>query len=196
MAALDPRASQGAAVAAALIVAVLSWQRGYQATRRAVAADRAQIAALTERLARMETLVQAGGGAALWRSRQQQRLAALDARFPSAAQLPVLLNALVDAVKATDATLLNTEQGHLEPVLENGQPVLMDGLPCYQLPVTVLAEGRFRDVLRLVGHVTSDAFPSVVTLEAVELRIKDDATATLDIALTLRLSVIGHASAS
>lgn len=196
MAILDPRASQGAAAAAALIVAVLSWQHGYQAARRAVAADRSQITSLTERLAQMEALVQAGGGAALWRSRQEQRLAALDARFPSDAQLPTLLNALVDAVKTTKAKLLNTEQGALGPVLENGEPVLVGGLPCYQLPVTVSAEGRFGDVVRVVEQVTGDAFPSAATLEAVDLRIKDPVSATLDINLTFRLVVIGHASVS
>jgi hypothetical protein len=196
MAVLDPRASQGVAAAAALIVTVLSWQHGYQAAYRAVTADRTQIASLTERLGEMEALVQAGGGDALWRSRQEQRLAALDARFPSDEQLPALLNALVDAVKTAGAKLLNTEQGTPEPVLESGQPVLVGGLPCYQLPVTVSAEGRFGDVVRVVEQVTGDAFPSAATLEAVDLRLKDPVNATLDINLTFHVVVVGHASAS
>lgn len=189
---LDPRASQGAAVVAAALAAVVSWQWGYQPAVRAFGRDRERIAATTARLRDVESMVQAAGGQRAWRASYEQRLARLTARLPQPSQLPALLNALVDGLKAADVKLLNVEQGNMEPVRDGQQPLLFQGNPCYQLPVTVTAEGRFSEVLAALERLTGEAFPSAVSLEQADLRIKDAATVTLGATLKLNLYVVGN----
>ncbi len=191
---LDPRVSQSAAVVAAALAAMVSWQWGYQPAVRAFRRDREHIATMTARLHDVESMVQAAGGERTWRANYAQRLAQLTARLPQPSQLPALLNALVDGLKATDVTLLNVEQGNMEPVRDGQQPLLFQGNPCYQLPVTVTAEGRFSEVLAALERLTGEAFPSVLSLERVDLRIKDAATVTLGATLNVHLYVIGSPS--
>ena len=194
---LDPRASQGAAVFAAAMVAIVSWQWGYQLTVRACMRDRERIATLTARLRDVESMVQAAGGAEAWRSSHEQQLRQLTTRLPHPSQLPALLNALVDGLKAADVKLLNVEQANMEAAHDGQQqPILFQGLPCFQLPVTVTAEGRFSEVLAALERLTGEMFPSVLSIEQVELRIKDASTAKLGATLKVNLYVVGSPKTS
>jgi len=192
MTTLDPRASQGTAVLAAAIAVVMSWQWGYQPAGRAFTRDRERVTTMTARLRDVESMVQAAGGQDAWRASQTQRLALLKARLPQPSQLPALLNALVDGLKVGDVKLLNMEQGNMEAAHEGEQPLLFRGVPCFQLPVTITAEGRFSEVLALLERLTSDTFPSVLSLERVDLRMRDVTTATLGATLNVNLYVIGN----
>lgn len=194
MTTLDPRASQGTAVLAAAIAMVLSWQWGYQPAVRAFARDRDRVTTITARLRDVESMTQAGGGADVWRASQARRLALLKARLPQPSQLPALLNALVDGLKVDDVKLLNVEQGNMEAAQEGEQPLLFQGVPCFQLPVTITAEGRFSEILAVLERLTADTFPSVLSLERVDLRMRDVITATLGATLKVNLYVVGSPS--
>lgn len=188
---MDPRARHGLVVLLASVVALASWGWGYRPAVRAYRRDQQDVVRLTERLAHVEAMVQASGGAALWQVRMSQRLAAIKGRFPSPEQLPQLLNALVDTIKAGDLKLVNVSQGNLEPVQDEGQPVLLEDLPCYRLPVTITAESRYHALVHVLEQVMSEAFPSVVSLEDADLRLTDPLSARLGATLTLHLYVVG-----
>jgi len=168
-----------------------SWQWGYQAAARGYQRDRSQMALLRERIATVNTMVQAAGGEAAWLSRQHQRLAALQARFPGEAQVPHLLNTLVEGLKAGEMKLVNVTQGNLEPVQDGGTPLVVEGVPYYRLPVTVTGEGRYLAVLAALERLTGDTFPGVVGIGHVELHLKEPTSSTLDAALQLFLYVSG-----
>jgi len=191
---IDPRLSQGAAVLAAGAMVVISWRFGYQPAIRAYREDQQQVAELSARLAQVDTMVQAAGGVETWRAHNLQRLDALNNRFPPQAQLPQLLNALVDAVKLGEVKLVNVSQGNLEAVQDVGQPVLVDGQPCYRLPVTVTAEGRYHSLVQALDRIMAETFPSLVGIEQAELRLKDPLGAKLDATLQLYLYVVGTPS--
>src|SRR3989338_6677190 len=140
---IDPRISQGAAVLVAGLVTVGSWRWGYQPAVRAYRQDQQQVETLSARLAQIDAMVQAAGGMETWRTHHLERLTTLKRRFPPQTEVPQLLNALVDAVKAADLKLLNASQGNVEAVQDGGQPLLLDGQPYYRLPGTVTAEGRY-----------------------------------------------------
>ena len=190
----DPRLTQTAKVLLAGVVVWWSWQHGYQAVVQAYARDRAEVGALSVRLSQLDALVQAAGGEAEWLARNQQRLETLKGKFPSQTQVPQVLNAFVDTLKAGEIRLSNVSQGNVEPVEEAGQPLLIDGQPCYRLAVTVTAEGRYHAVLDALGRLAADPFPSLVALERMDLRRKDAAGARLDATLQLHLFVMGSSS--
>ena len=190
---LDPRASQGAAVFAAAMAAIVSWQWGYQSTVRVCMRDRERIATLTARLRDVESMVQAAGGAEAWRSSHEQQLRQLTTRLPNPSQLPALLNALVDGLKAADVKLVNVEQANMEAAHDGQQqPILFQGMPCFQLPVIVTVEGRFSEMLAALERLTGEMFPSVLSIEQVDLRIKDAATVQLGAIFKVNLYVIGN----
>lgn len=180
-------------IAGSLVAA--SWQWGYQAAARAYWRDRGQMALLTERISQVHAMVQAAGGEAAWLSRQQQRLVALKARFPQQAQVPQLLNTLIDGLKAGEMKLVNVTQGNLEPVQEGGTPLVVEGVPYHRLPVTVTGEGRYLAVLATLERLTGDAFPGVVGIGHVELRLKEPTGSKLDATLQLFLYVSGTPTA-
>ena len=189
MRAFSPLIRQGCAVLIAGMVAALSWLFGYEPSVRRYVRDRQQVGALTTRIAQWEAVVQASGGETAWLARNQQRLTQLRERFPQQTQLPQLLNALVEALKAGEMKLLNVTQGNVEPMQEAGNPIRINGRVCYRLPVTVTAEGRYHVIREAIERVSSEAFPAVVSLEQVELRLKEATTAKLDVTLYLYLYV-------
>ena len=191
---VDPRISQGVAVLVAGIVAIGSWRWGYQPAVRAHQQDEQQVAALSTRLAQVEAMVQTAGGVKTWQTHNLQRLATLKNRFPPQAQVPQLLNALVDAVKTGEVTLLNVSQGNVEPVLDAGQPVLIEGQPCYRLSVTMTAEGRYHALIEALARITAETFPSVVSIAQADFRVKDPLGAQLAATLQLYLYVVGTPS--
>ncbi|MBI2495960.1 MAG: hypothetical protein HYY59_00380 [Candidatus Omnitrophica bacterium] len=192
---IDPLVLQTAALVVAGLVVGASWWWGYQPAVRAYGRDRDQIALRQQEIATVNALVKPAGGEAAWLAQHQQLFASLKARFPEETQLPQLLNALVDALKAGELRVADVTQGNLEPVQDQETPLLIGGLPCRRLPVTVKAEGRYHAVLAALDRITSTAFPGVVGLEQVELRVKDAAAPTLDTTVQLFLYVVGSSTA-
>ena len=191
MRALDPRLSQGLAVVIAGIACVLSWRFGYHRAVHRFRQDRVQVAALTARIAQIDVVMQRAGGTAKWLADNQRRLATLRAKFPQHEQMPQLLNALVDALKTGEVDLVNMTQGNLERVQANNAPLLIDGTPCYRLPVTMITEGRYHAVLAALERLMDETFPTVVSIEQVDFHLKDAAGATLEATLHLNVYVTG-----
>lgn len=188
---MDPRLAHVALVAAVSAVVALSWRYGYQQAVAAYHRDVRQVATLKERVAQVDPVVLAVGGEAAWFTRQQERLEAFKVKFPKQTQLPQLLNALVDTLKAGEMRLVNVVQGNLEPVLKDDHPLLIEGLPCYRLPVAISAEGRYYAVLEAIERLKSESFPALVSIGQVELRRKDAAGLRLDATIQLSLYVFG-----
>jgi Tfp pilus assembly protein PilO len=126
--------------------------------------------------------------------RHQQRLAQMKAKMPQQAQLPQLLNTMVDEFKGSELKLVDIVQDNLEPVREAEVSLLFDGAPCYRLPITIKAEGRYLGLLSLVERLTGEAFPALVSLERVDLRIKGTGPA-IEATMEFSLYVVGAASA-
>jgi len=190
----DPRISQGAAVLAAVAIVGVSWTLGYQPAVRAVGQDRQQAQLLRAQLSQVEAMVQTSGGMEAWHAHHLKRLETLKRRFPPQAQLPQLLNALADTVKMGEVKLVNVSQGNVEPVTDAEQPLLVDGQPCYRLPVTVTAEGRYHAIVQALERLMAETFPSVVSLRQADLQLKDPQGAQLAATLQLYLYVVGGAA--
>ena len=195
----NPLFSQGLAVLIMAAVAMMSWRFCYQPSLRAYQRDRAQAATLTKRLSDIETMLSAEGGQKAWTSHHQRRLTQLKGRFPTPTELPQVLNRLVDVVKSGELRLLNIGQGNLEPLKESGKPVLVEGAPCYRLPITMSTEGRYRAIVTMLEQLSSDTFQGVVSVKQAELSLKKSPgmllTATLQLDLYL-LSADSPAAAS
>ena len=191
---MDPRLSQGLAVLASGAIVVVSWTLGYEPAVRAYRQDRQQVEALGAQLAHVEAMVQTAGGMETWHAHHVKRLQTLKQRFPPQSQLPQLLNALSDTVKMGKVKLLNVSQGNVEPVLDAEQPVLVEDQPCYRLPVTVTAEGRYHAIVQAMERLAAETFPSVVSVQQVELQLKDSQGSVLAATVKLYLYVVGAPS--
>ncbi len=185
----DQRVLHGVVAAAAAAVA-WSGLFGYHRADRAFHLARHRLAEESARLARFEAMVQESGGATAWQFEQQQRLAQLERRFPSQPELPRLLDAMLDAVARGQVELRDVAQGNLEPVMANGQPLLIDDQPCHQLPVTVTLEGRYHAVLWALGQLVGEEFPAVVTMEEMAFRLQEGTGALVKATAHLRLYVV------
>lgn len=194
---LDPRAQHACLVVVALMLGGLSWQLAY---RRLVAAYRQDLArekTLQERLVQTQALVSGAGGADAWLARNQQRLAQLNGRFPNESQIPQLLNALVEQLhQSGDFRLANITQGNLEPALDAGKPLQIDGAQCLRLPVTVKGSGRYHAILALLDWIMNEPFPCVVSLERIQLRTESPEGPRLQVLLQLSLHVVRSPSSS
>ena len=168
-----------------------SWQLGYAPVQRANEQGRRERTQLSEEIAKVEAIVQQEGTMAAWLTARQQQLSQFQRRVPEPAQLPMLLNTIVDTVKNGELKLINVEQGNLEPVPDGAATLTLEGRSCYRLPVIVTAEGRYHAVLGALDQLTSERFPLVVGLERVEMRIQDPLGATLSAILHLSLYVAG-----
>lgn len=191
MRALDPRLVQGAFAAAAAAAVLLSWRWGYQQAAAAYHRDAGQAAALKARIDGVEPVMRSLGGEEAWLAQAKARLQALKVKFPKQTQLPQLLNALVETLKAGEIRLVNVVQGNLEPVLKDEQPLSVEGVSCYRLPVTITAEGRYYAVLEAIERLRSASFPSLVSIGQVELRRRDAVSTRLDATIQLFLYVFG-----
>ena len=188
MRAMDPRLVHASLVVAAGAVVMMSWQWGYRKAMAAYQRDTRQVATLKGHLAGVDPVILASGGTEAWFTQQQARLDAFKVKFPKQTPLPQLLNALVDTLKAGETKLVNVVQGNLEAVHKDDKPLLIEGVPCYQLSVTITAEGRYYAILEAIERLKSE---TLVSVGQVELRRKDAAGARLDATIQLRLYVFG-----
>ena len=191
MSALDQRVVQLGGVLLAALLLVMSWQRGFRQTVDRMAQDQRRVAVLTDQLARWQAAFQSAGGQAAWMARAQRQLAQQAGKFPQQAQVPQVLNTLVEAFKDGETKLVNVGQGNLEPVQDEGVALRFDGVPCYRLPITVEVEGRYHAIRQALERLTGEAFPAVVSIGRVELRLKDAANLQLQATIRLVVYVIG-----
>jgi len=181
----DLRLLEGLWVVLGTGLLMVVWHGGLRATQAEYHRLVQRRAALESQLAGVEAVVKEVGSASDWLTAQHQRLAALRARVPMQAHLPQLLNAVANLAQASDVKVANLAQGNLEPVLQDGQPVLLDGRPCARLPVTMTAEGGYHAVRAMLEQLTDEAFPGVVSVQQIELARPAAGGARL--AATLRL---------
>ncbi len=173
------------------VVMVASWCFGYAPMRTARVQHRQQLAEATTQLARVDDLVRPFGSEAAWSAAAQQRLAALQARFRRYDELPQLLEALVQTFKSSELRLVDVGQGNVEQAHVGDQPLVIDGEPSLRLPVTMVAEGRFRALLAVLDRLAADTFPGVVTLDHAEIQLKEKGTGVVTAQLQLELYVMG-----
>ncbi len=183
-----PLITHGLAAFGAALLLGTSWQRGYLPARDRYVRDHRQAVALAGRLSEVETMVQAQGLSA-WLVDHRQRLYRLQARLPDQARLPELLNALADTWKAGGVTLLNVEQGNLEPIPDVVVPPALSGTAYYRLPVTLTAEGRYQVMVTTIDRMMSESFPGVVSVSQLDVRLKDPDGTRLSATLHLYLYV-------
>ena len=193
---MDQRVTQSLILGAATLTLAASWLQGYQPSARAYARDLTHIASLKDRLATLETTLQSAGGEAAWLLQHRQRLSQLQARFPQHAQLPKVLNALVEAMRSGEVRLLNIVQGHVEPMKEGAGQLLIEGSPCYRLHVTVTAEGRYHAIMAALKRLMSESFPGVVTIEQSSMQLKQETGNTLLVTLQLSVYLLGAEAAN
>lgn len=190
----NPLVWQGLIALVMGVVAVVSWQFGYRPARSTYRHDVAEKSTLMKRLADVEAMVTVNGGKDAWMSLHRQRLAQLKARFPTQAELPKILNLLVDVVKSGDLKLLNVAQGNAEPLKESDGPVLIEGMPCYRLLVTMMAEGRYHAIVAAMERFSGDTFQGVVSLKQMELALKKSPGAALSSTLQLDVYLLNPAA--
>ncbi len=178
-------------MAAAALAVWLSWRVGYHPIDAAYQRRRLRVAQLTQQLGAFDALVQESGGAAAWQQQQEGQLATLRAQFPQQAQLPEVINGLVNGFKTSDVKLLDVSQGNLEPVEHDGTPVLIDGHPCQQLPVAITAEGRYHALIGVLERFSASAVPGLIRVEQLELALKDPTSATLTAVMRVSVYLIG-----
>jgi hypothetical protein len=188
----NPWLSQGLGILAAVVALALCWSRAYQPITQAYRRHQQAVSALQSQLRQLETELNAAGGQAMWWQRQQQKLTDLKLRFPDHQQLPELISRLIATVGDSGLRLVNVAQGNLELVQAHGAPVQIRNAPCYQVGVTVQAEGRFHAVVAAVERLTDERFPVVVAVRQVELAVKETSeTAVLSALIELQLYVVG-----
>ena len=191
MSSVDPRLSQGVLVIVAALFCAWGWQGGYQVALGRDQRDQSQVVLLRQRLAKTSTMVEQAGGKTAWLTEHQQRLAALRAKLPSQEQLPAILDALVEAVKDADVKLVYMTQDDLELLRMGETPILIDGLSCYRLPVTMSVEGHYHAVRAALDQFTNEAFPALVSVQRVELQLKDVQSVTLGGTVRLHVYLTG-----
>ncbi len=189
---LDPRFAPWIGCGAALFAIAITWQVGLRPSTATAHRAAAEAEALSTRIAAMDVMVQAAGGAAPWQRAQDARLRRLQARLPQQEQLPGLLNAIDGVFRQGTLSLINLNQGGLEPALENGVPVVVGPGICYRLPLTVNAQGRYADLVGALEQLTGDAFPGLVSVEELQLRRAGDGP-KVDATISLTVYVTGLA---
>ena len=187
----DPRLTQGLATLIAAMACGSSWQWGLQPIVRSYRADQARMIQLKTRIAQYDTLLQAAGGQEAWLARHRERLAHVQARLPDQAQLPQLLNTLVDALKRSDLTLVDVTQDRVEMVGGSVKPLLIQGAICYRLPVTIEMEGRYQVLLSAMERLTQEDFPALVSIDQGSLHLKESAGSKLRASIRLSVYVTG-----
>lgn len=166
---LDPRLLEGLWVVLGTALLMVVWHGGLRATRAEYHRLVQRRAQLEARLSGVDALVKEAGSASDWLATQRQGLDAMRARVPMQAYLPQLLNAVASLAQASDVKVVNLAQGNLEPVLQDDQPVQLNGRPCARLPVTMTAEGGYHAVRAMLEQLTDEAFPGVVSVQQLEL---------------------------
>ncbi len=191
---MNPLLSQGLPVMVVGILCLISWRAGYQPRAQVYRRDTRQVEAFSKRVSQWDAQLRQAGGEAAWRAQTQQRLAVVKARFPQQTQLPQLINAMVELLKAGDLKLLNVAQGNVELLQDASAPLLIDGAPCYRLPITVAAEGHYPALMSAIEQLSSETFPAIVTVEHLALRRKSSVDATLEATLGFSLYISGGSS--
>jgi len=179
------------------VVAGVSWFRGVRWLQAVVQGHRAAIQDLSRRIHETEAMVIPSGGLGEWLALHGQELRRLQARFPNEEELPRLLNALARQMQTDDFELGTISPGNLEPVRDaQGRDVLIDGVPCVRLPVTIQGRGRYHAMLGLLEQVLSETFPAVAALESMDLRAVSPDRPVLDVTLRLKLYLVRESSAA
>ena len=187
----DPRVMAAVTLAAASVLAVVSWQFGYQPAVRSLRAVRERVVTTSEDVSGVEAMVAAAGGEAAWLTRQHARLEVLQHRLPSSREMPRVLDAVLEQVAQSNLRLVNVAQGNPEPALDaSGQQLTLNQAQCLRLPVTITVEGRFSGVLECLSRWLDPSFRALVRIDRLQVRLRDPLTGQLTADLQLRLHAL------
>ena len=188
---MDPRILYTSVVVLLGTLLGASWATQYLPQERRLSQHRERLAHAKRQVKEIETFLEEAGGEILWRQQHELALERLRQKLPSSRQVPRLLDALVREVSRVELRLVNVTQGNLEGATDaQGQPILVNGVPCQALPATLQVEGRFRDVLNYLKVLESHNFPCVVRVEDVTFDVKAPMSSILKTSLRLRLYVL------
>lgn len=188
----DPRVRAAVTLAAASVLALVSWRVGFQPSLRALTQARSQRSTAQQDVASMEALLASEGGETAWRARQQARLKALQRRLVSSREMPRVLDAVLEQVAQSNLRLVNVAQGNLEPALDSsGQALALGGAPCLTLPVTISVEGRFSGVRECLSRWLDASFRGLVRIDRLQLQLRDPFTGQLTAEIHVRLHALG-----
>ena len=189
----DPRAAAAIMLAAASVLALVSWRIGFQPSLRALEQVRRRQAMLQAEVAATATMLQQGGGQAAWRVRQQARLEMLQHRLTSSREMPRVLDAVLEQVAQSNLRLVNVAQGNLEPARDPaGQALALGGASCLTLSVTIVVEGRFDGVLECLARWLEPSFRGLVRIDRLQMRLRDPLTGQLTADIQVRLHALGE----
>ena len=188
---VDPRVRHGLAALLMGVIAALSWSLGYLPAHRALRKTRHDVTMLQADITQLQARLAAAGGEAAWRSKQQQRVSALQRRVAPAAQTPRLLDAVIALVGDVKLKVGGVSQGNPEPVKDaQGQPVMLEQRACIGVPVTVTVDGGFHGIRMLLERLADASFPSLVTIDQLRLTMTDVKSAALHGTIKLTLDVL------
>ena len=188
---VDPRVRQGLVVLLIAGVAMVSWSLAYKPAQRALRTTRQEVTRLRADIEQLQQRLTSAGGDAVWTSRQQERLRALQRRVASSAQIPRLLDTVIALVGDVKLKVGGVSQGNPEPVKDaQGRPVMLEQRACLGVPVTLTVDGAFHGIQLLLERLTDASFPSLVNIEQLRLNVTDVKTATLHGTIKLTLYVL------
>ena len=189
----DPRSMAAVTLAAASVLALVSWRVGFQPALRALAQARHRQSATQQAVASAEAMVASDGGQAAWLARQHARLEALQRQLPSSREMPRVLDAVLEQVAQSNLRLVNVAQGNPEPALDaSGQQLTLNQAQCLRLPVTITVEGRFAGVLECLSRWLDPSFRALVRIDRLQVRLRDPLTGQLTADIQVRLHALGE----
>ncbi len=189
--AVDPRLSHAIGIVCLGAAVVFSWHAPYRANLHALEQSREHLVSLHQQIAKTQQILSQAGGEAAWTATQQQILESVKQRFVPSRALPQLFDAVLGQVAQANLELMNVSQGNLEPAKgADGKPLLLAGMPCLQLAVTLTVQGRFAGVVDCLSQLTGPTFSGVIRIDGVHLVLKSPSGATVNGTIQLLLYVL------
>ena len=176
----DPRLTHAVGLLAILATVIGSWRLLYVPATRRLEAARTHLSSLRQQVAQLEAMLAQAGGAPEWLARQQDVLSELTRRIPPSREVPGLLDRLLEQAGVNDLKVVDVNQGNLEPATDaEGSPILAGDIPCLALPVTVTADGSFRNAVAFLEEISGAGLPALVTVKRVRMKTHHPLNATL-----------------
>ena len=188
----DPVVTHTAGLLAVLATVIGSWQVLYVPAIRRLETMRNRLAGMHQEIEQLDAMLVHAGGEAAWRARQQEVLDELTRRIPPSHEMPGVLNRLLEQAGVNGLAVVDVNQGNLGPATDDqGTPILLaDTTPCLALPVTLTADGSFRNAVMFLEQLTGAGLPALVTVRRVEMTIHNLLTATLRMSFQLVLYAV------
>lgn len=187
----DSQIAHAVGLLAVLAAVIGSWQFLYLPASQRLVMARNRLSGLSQQVEQLDAMLAQAGGDAAWLARQQEVLGELERRLPPSREVPGLLNRLLEQASASNLTVVDVNQGNLEPATDaEGAPVLMGEVPCLALPVTVTADGSFRNAVAFLEEMNGAGLDALVAVKSVRMKTHSPLNATLRMSFQVVLYAI------